>query len=377
MLDGLGYPYIIDILKEAFMPTTLIMDSVDEFLWDSIETVVDDFGELQSEKVIYDNLVEVFKKYHEGNLTNIWVTDVEGTGSNYEWESINTIYSGGLLLTKEIVYDNGIVTSLRYSNGFLESRVVYDADDGAGGLADWEAQVTTYEVNGDTESTHTIYDNGENKYVAYYENQIVSVHRQDDSEAGTAYEWQQISTSYSNDGKISTHFVYFDNGSVIQLHYGIEHVEYKIDILKDDSGELLHNRQMRYDENGDLHNLWNERADGTFAITEYYTDGARFVLQGDNEDDMFPWDLIFEYFDPTGTTVARNIVFDNQDELLNLYDGGVVQNQLLVDGDNSHSWYAREFIFDDNGIIIQTLFYDTVDDVPAYFDVDHLFVFNN
>jgi hypothetical protein len=146
----------------------------------------------------------------------------------------------------------------------------------------------------------------------------------DNSELGNAKNWSEINTTYNEDGSIQHRVTQYDDGRVRVEQY-----------------------------------------DGVTDVSGNPIDGK--VVMFEDAADQFNWDSSFAVYNENGLLLFKGIVYDNHDLAMFQYEDGALNIRLDVDEDGSHTWYARERFYDENGDVIETIYYDTADDVPEYY----------
>ena len=101
-----------------------------------------------------------------------------------------------------------------------------------------------------------------------------------------------------------------------------------------------------------------------------YANGVR--LQKDQTDQSTDgsaknWQSLITQYDENGVIERTNILYDDDDSMISLYESGNINARLKIDGDESEIWAAKEVRYDQNGSVSDTIFYDSVDDVPLEF----------
>jgi hypothetical protein len=183
----------------------------------------------------------------------------------------------------------------------------------------WEFIETTTDEMGDLVNEHTVYDNGTQKTKLYGELGILTSKTELDSDVGDGVKkWSSRTTEYDTDGNKTSIATAFDDG------------------------------RMKLDTFGE---------DGTKSTT---------VSDQSGDGTAFDWSFKETVRDADGKLAMKLTVFDDADITGTLFNAGIKANRLDIDGDNSHSWFAREYIFDENGVKIDTVFYDNFEDIPAF-----------
>jgi hypothetical protein len=311
------------------MTTTTIFDTADEFIWESITRTYDANGIITNKETTYDNETFIGVNYTDGKKTNVTQLDLSENGSARNWQEITTNYDlQGLITDKVVRYDNDTVRSETYEAGQKTSLTLLD-ESGDGSAKNWQSITTNFDENGLTADRVINYDNDTLHFENYSNGVKQTVTMIDNSELGNAKNWSEINTTYNEDGSIQHRVTQYDDGRVRVEQY-----------------------------------------DGVTDVSGNPIDGK--VLLFDDTADQFNWESSFAVYDENNSLLYKGIEFDNHDVSLFQYEDGDLRIRLDLDEDESHSWYARERFYDENGELIETIYYDNVDDVPEYYGLGNV-----
>jgi hypothetical protein len=309
------------------MPTTTIFDTEDEFIWDSVAKTVDENGILTDKLIRYDNDTVTAGTYTNGQRTSVIQIDESSDGSAKSWKDITTNFTiDGVITDKVIQYDNDTVRIDGYTSGQRTSMTFRD-ESNEGSARNWQEITTNYDVNGLISDKVFVYDNDTIRFDSYSEGSRTSMLQVDESHLGAGKSWEEIYTTYNSDGTVQDRTTIYDDGRVRRVDFE------------------------------DISDTYGNPIDGkTISIAD--------------TGDIFNWDAAITTYDADNNLVNKIIVYDNEDALLFQYENGSLSILLDVDGDDSHSWFARERFYDENNNLIETIHYDTADDVPEYYGLD-------
>ena len=250
------------------------------------------------------------------------------TENQFDWESISTTITEGVIDSIDTIYDDGVVKYELFENGV---RVQTFQDDNLdefgeapadGGAKSWTSIQTNYTETGQIADRETRYDDGVVKFEDF-ENGVRSRTFQDDNldefgEApadGGAKSWTSIQTNYDETGQIAQQSILYDNG-----------VE---------------------------------------ATKEYENGMLQFDVREDVADE-FEWNLITTTYEG-GERVAKQTQYDNLDSLTQIFDDKMRVAQIEMDGDNSDSWAFEVTEFGLDGATVAT--YDSFEELPEEFAI--------
>lgn len=288
--------------------------------WDILSTAFNADGEIIAEYINYDDGRYVQQNITDGVVTSEIISFPE-TGAANELVRLSTIYSDGEVVRTFGTYSNGTSYQDEFTDGVRDTRYWSDrTTDGTDGAKPWTSITLEYDVaTGDLIERQTFNDDGTSK-TELFEGGVRSSTAQLDNFVfnsdvppadGGAKAWQEINTTFDENGVISNRETTFDNG-VQRL--------------------------------------------------EFFEDGNRLGIIEEDVLDFAGWDVRMTVYDTDGNVSQRAVSFDNADETYRLYEGGQLLGRLDLDGNDSNTWEARLTEYPADGPIVTT--YDNMFDVP-------------
>lgn len=234
----------------------------------------------------------------------------------------------------------------------------------------WTSIETETTEDGVLDWKKTIFDNGISKTESFYENgQQFYIQQRDTSNVKF---WNEIYAEYEEDGSLDQRTIFRDDGGTTQWEYDFGRIVQKteFDSLEDGGSRNWAARVTQYDENGNKSELLTVYDNHRIRTDTYNADGTTSTIVEDGSTDGadFIWDAKISLRGDDGKLIHQGIIYDNDDVTATLFNNGVRANRLDIDGDDSHSWYAREFIFDENGKKVDIVFYQSNEEIPDYWE---------
>lgn len=351
--------------------TTTVIDTEDQFNWNSITKTFDQGGNLTNRFTLYDDDTTSSYDYaSNGRFLSRVFTDSSQGSSAKNWESITYTYNVEIdkLDSKEIIYDNGIVKQFTYETtnfgNSLSSVVQYDTDN----IKSWQERSVYYEDDGTIEKTSTIYDNQTATINEYANGNLERQTQFDISEDGSAKSWAQIITRYdaAETGLVTSKDIIYDNG-LVALYSTVAGGELKIQ-RKLDTEDAFNYEDIfyEYDNVGELHRVVTVYDNGVVKFVSNDADGGKTdIRHGENSNAANFDEIIFEYA-ADGDIETRYYDYKSGDKKGNTYDDeGDIETSLFVDYSDTRSWFAREYVYDAQGNITDTIYHQdtsTIDD---------------
>jgi hypothetical protein len=256
----------------------------------------------------------------------------------------------------------------------MPTSIVYDEND----EFFWSSIERVTSQDGILENKITIYDNGIEKYESYYENGQKFHSLQTDT--ADAKFWSKIDAQYEEDGSLEQRTIVKDDGGYTQWDYDFGLVLQKTELDGEVNGgsKSWAARLTSYDESGNKAEVQIVYDDFRVSTETFNNDGSRDIHVTDASADGagFNWQVKDTARDENGDLEHTLTIYDNNDATSFLYDAGARSNRLDIDGDDSHSWYAREIIYDSNGNKVDIVYYDNAAEIPTYWEED-LIAINN
>jgi hypothetical protein len=191
------------------------------------------------------------------------------------------------------------------------STIIIDTED----VFNWRSIETTY-LGEVLQEREVILDNGIINNKMYDENGVMTSFTQMDGGPGNGVKkWTSKETEFDETGAATKKTVVFDNDRTREV-------------------------------------IFNENGSKTATLTDTSSDGSAFV-----------WASKQTVYDTSGDKRYNITVFDNFDLTINIFLDGHKASRVDIDSDSSHSWYARQFVYDCDGNKIDTIFYDTQEEL--------------
>lgn len=315
-----------DINETPFRTVTRTDGEANAFAWNTIETTYDAGGILSSRVVIFDNGVERYDEFEDGVRTSS--TRVDNPNADdfgvMSWESIQVNFDlEGNRISRSIQYDDRTSLQTTYENGVRVQQTQIDPAIDGTGARNWEFIDSYFDENGDLEERVILYDNGLSRETFYNQGSVTAVYETDNSADGSLYNWETREVFYFNqfEQNIRQTNTQFDNGVDREDVFVDGSRNYRIDrdLSPDGIAETWQQQERWYDQNGNLE------------------------LQHD--------------------------VIDNGDEFVFIYDNGDREQRIELDGDGSEDWLIRVTDFGADGNTVTT--YDSFEDAP--FEITNYF----
>lgn len=234
----------------------------------------------------------------------------------------------------------------------------------------WTSIETHTSEDGVLENKKTIFDNGIEKIEGFYADGQKYYSIQTDPE-NVKY-WDRIDVLYEEDGSLEQRTIVKDDGGYTQWSYDFGQILRKVEIDGEFDGgsKKWAGRFTEYNENGQKSEVSTIFDDHRVRTETFNDDGSkRTVVEDYSEDGSdFIWDAKISLKGDDGKLIHQGVFYDNDDVTLTLFESGVRANRLDIDGDESHSWYAREFIFDENGKKVDIVYYQSNEEIPDYWN---------
>lgn len=285
----------------------IVTDDTNMYDWEAMfQSTYSDDTTLEFNVVLYDDGTHVTNHYHNtGKLDYIHKNDL---GDNETWRSKKTFYDSQGMVDRIITHwDNGGYSDFHYSDtGSIIKKVINDNSEDS---YNWSRRETVFEQDGSLKALDTIYDDGRRLKQDYEDGVIVSSTILDRK---NAYSWRKIITTYD------------ENGKRIQ--------------------------KTKTDDNG------------VETDTFFFTDGSKKTTKAD-KNNVKDWDKTIVQVDADGNRSLSAVLEDDQDVIANYFDDGARTMQVFEDVSDSKSWYARVRNYDENGGLVDTVYYDSYEDL--------------
>jgi hypothetical protein len=321
--------------------------------------------------VLYNNGIRIINNLSNGHVSQSIRTD-ESTGGNLTtWERITTTFQGnGDIGERETVFDNGLVHN--YAIIHSGKLITWTDNSDNGSLRPWFSVETRYTVNGHISSTTITYDDDVTVKKNYREGVVEQVTQTDESIDGMARPWETFVYFPNSDGSIRRQVISYDDGRyVAQTNSEFGFIcDFQIDESADGLAYAWSRINYNYDQNDRLTGKDTYWDDGRFTYNGYNSDGSwhsvaeSYSAKDDAGNYIYNWENIVFYHDETGDLTSQHTTYWNRDLLVTGYDNQSIETKLFLDASDIRPWFAREYVYDANGNIIDTIFYDTFDDIP-------------
>jgi antitoxin component YwqK of YwqJK toxin-antitoxin module len=341
-------------------------------IWQSISTSFVN-GIKSVEMIVFDNAVERETKYTAGVKRTVTQNDYSTDGAAHSWQYVVVDYhTNGRVASREILYDNGIEAINTWDTGGAKKTIsLKDTSD----VALWESQTTTVD-SGWIIRTVT-YDTGVRSLSAFAQTSEGNILSEtlwtDASTGGLAHDWQTIEFVFNwEDGSVAGKNVVYDNGishSFVQLDSGELVISFSSD--QSDGGLAMQWSTKQYYYFDDKLEMISTNFDnGSYSTKEFFADGSAYTYHDDTSFSgaAYAWRYLTETHDTNGKIASRGIQYDNGDLQGAIFEDGLLSRVLRIDYSDSHDWYAVEFVYDENGILIDEIYYDPADDFPNIYE---------
>lgn len=339
--------------------------------WQHIESLFDANGQVSSVLTLYDTNVYKAESFENGVKRYSFQEDRSVDGAAAQWQTIETGYDeSGNLGARITVYDADVIKVEHFEIGIRT--VTSEVDQSADGSArKWQTKDTSYDDAGQMQWRATLTD-ADVETTEYFENGTRTyTHQHDRSADGLAVHWENKLSEYDENGKLVVQMIDYDNGIAkrVEFNNGVKDNIFEQDNSADGSAANWQYRARDYDGEGAIEFRQTLFDTDVFELVSY-ENGVRY--QNYREDlstdgSVKNWQSFTTQYDENGIIERSNIVYDDTDIRFSLYEDGNINARLDIDGDESETWAAREVQYDQSGNISDTIFYDSVDDVPIEF----------
>lgn len=320
----------------------------------------------------YDTGNQLHERFANGV---IWMTMEYDYGQQEDWTRIVTGFDSttGVITSRSTTFDNGLGLIETFTDGVVSSSITQDHYN----VEDYWSVRTFHEAGGTVYALETQWDDGSVTYEDLREFRVQT----DDSNSAN---WESISTLYNMDGSRNSQVVVYDSGRVLEQEFVDDQVTRSLrteangdtflaiyedgravstlneDVSGTNSWETI---SMAYDAEGRAAHQRIVLDDGR-EMDSWYTDGVMSFKVQDDLEDAFEWQTLTWSYE-NGQMTQQDVLYDNGDVLLRVYENGQRKAHLVIDGDDSHDWAVQVVEY---GVGVST--YASIDDVPeAYADV--------
>ncbi|PJI91851.1 hypothetical protein BC777_0692 [Yoonia maricola] len=353
-------------------------DIADVFSWETITTLFDFGGAISERETIFDDGVTKFEEFDNGIRTSMTQFDNVGfdgvpapDGGAKTWQEIYTSYDeNGEIDTRETIFDDGVTKFEEFDNGVRASTTQFDnvGFDGVpapdGGAKTWQEIYTSYDENGEIDTRETVFDNGVTKFEEFDNGVRASTTQFDNvgfdgvpAPDGGAKTWQEIYTSYDENGEIDTRETVFDNGvtKFEEFDNGVRASTTQFDNVgfdgvpaPDGGAKTWQEIYTSYDENGEI-DIRETVFDNGLHKLEVFDAGQKYFMAQADVDDIKSWDEILTEYDQNGQITQRTTTFDDGGEKFEEFDAGQRVSTIQQDTFNFKNWDTQQTVYDDNG----------------------------
>jgi len=356
------------------------------FNWETKIKFYEPNGDLNNTITDYDNGIKKLVDYEDGQISKIVELDQSTNGALRSWESSRTIFTEyGDLKTKIIVYDTwSKITNEYTSNGdLLSSVIMYDnglhvyrdsyfsdfrvtskfdySDDGA--LYDWTSVELTFDTSGGW-NTATIYDSGVRIDSLHESDGTVScIIGTDNSSDGSAKAWSYYEKFFNYiTGELYYFSISYDDGYFVEKSFVDGKARIEFESVNTETGYYI--SEYFYDKTS--YQKITNFSDHRVTTEEFYDTGESSKSELDS--DLFNWLDRQTVYDSSNVLINKLVVYDNNDYNYVIYENGQISRSLFIDRNGSKDWYARERVYDEHGNQIDTIIYETADDVSITYE---------
>lgn len=222
----------------------------------------------------------------------------------------------------------------------------------------WKNFITNYADDGSVSSTRYVYDNDLSVSTYYSDGQKTSQTKVD---AGDEYSWYRVTTNYDSDGNLELKVTDKDNGirQTQEWENGVLVKSVSQDLQDAVSWSSV---EITYDSAGKMIRKTVEKDNGILSDTFIFADGSKKIVS-DDTGDIKNWDKTIVQVDASGNRSLSAVLEDDGDVIANYFDDGARSMQVFEDVSDSRSWYARVKNYDENGDLVDTVYYDSYEDL--------------
>ncbi|MEP0962038.1 MAG: hypothetical protein ABJ370_00285 [Paracoccaceae bacterium] len=209
-------------------------------VWTERETRFDENGDIESRGTSYDDGTTKHEKFVDGVLSESYQDDFlpGGISDTRPWSSISIYYdASGKINSRWVLRDDGTREVKRFEDGLLTGISVTDGiDPRTGGVVDgdgvknWLRKYTLFGDNEVIESRHTRFDNGTQKLEEFEAGDLSEIRWHDGGE--DSFEWKSTATRI-NDGVVTSEAILWDNRDQLVVFYENEEEAARLEIIGD------------------------------------------------------------------------------------------------------------------------------------------------
>jgi len=337
-----------------------IYDTENQFDWTQIQTTYDgDNGDIIfATRATYDAGYEIFGIYENGILVKEIYSQPFDT---FGFTSRTIFYSSeGQVVEQSTAYQGGFSVIERFENG-SRTEVVFDDWAYDDNRREWDTITLTFDENGKISQRQTVNDDSSVETEQF----VAGVHElQVDFEQKKS--WDSIERFYDVDGGLIQRDIVYDNGIFRQDFY-VDGVKLRV-VQTDNAGDAgegvksWSSVDTTYGSDGKIVERLTDYDNGTTKL-ETFEAGIRVNMVQVDEDDAKGWDTITTTFEG-GIRSERQVELDNGDINVTLYTDGQRTSLIQYDGNESSSWLIRVVDFlEGGGREVAT--YSAIENVPA------------
>lgn len=352
------------------------IDSIDApgtHAWERIETYYALNGQRVGKETTYDNGVVRQENFENGIRTQVTDIDQSLDGLAKSWVTSESYYDmTGTIVGKQIYYDNGLIRQENFENG-VRTQILIDDSVGATpeGVKSFTTQEIYFDVTGQKLGVQTIYDDGVQKDESFENG--VRFQTVEADVTGTAKLWDQIETTYTQNGLLAGRQTIYDDGTVRTEDFldGVREQTIQSDNSVGNAAKDWTQITTDFDAVGVIVSRQTDYDDGRQRLDTYDNGERQMIVVNDfSSGNTYSWSQLVTVFDEDGNLDARQRINDDGDELITKYELDRDRDFTIeIDNDESESWAVRVKEFDSNGQNPVVTIYDSQAEVPQpYFE---------
>ena len=265
------------------------------------------------------------------------------TNDEFEWAERKTVENtifGRTYTDVTTTFDDGRILVENSQNGVLLTSRLTDPTD----VLDIQSQTLRYDLSGTLLSTDTLDDDGIRREEVHTGGVLTEVNYTDENDAVA---WGSVNVVFDSDGTVDSFAIDYDDdaGALSAIDNATANFLQPISYDADDSEDWMFIVEGR----SGSRNWTYEIADNGNQTHTRYRDGIIEKLDQYDFADVEAWRSINTLYDAAGTIVTRFTFNDDGSSYTESFDAGVLTLGRLQDDANIYDWFFIETVFDAEG----------------------------
>jgi hypothetical protein len=233
----------------------------------------------------------------------------------------------------------GLTTNTLYELGVRATKIEMDY---TYNVKNFEDRSTSYDENGAISSRETYFDNGQEQTELFYssgvrQNKIIV-------DASDIANYALKADAYDETGALTERRTHYDDGRELVDTYVDGNRTTRVTTDAQDAFNYALRADV-YDDTGALVNRYIDYDDGRF-YTEYYEDGVRTAKVTEDTNDAYNYTQKADVFGSDGLQSRRIVEYDDGRSQNSNYEAGVLVNTLIEDHDDAFNYTTINVSYD-------------------------------